>query len=107
MITARKFSYDGILRNSRITKKNTRLDIGFVEVKPARTPYPKDSAEDRLKVIRAMRSSLLNLMSIVDSGIEKIVVVGVICNGLYSCICIPCFVFTIRFLIYLFLQEPQ
>jgi len=91
VITVQKSSYDGILRNSRITKKTSRLDIGFIEVKPARTPYPKDSATDRLKVIKAMRSSLLNLISIVkhDHGNEneksevlrKIVVVGVICNG--------------------------
>lgn len=75
-------SYDGILRNSQVTKKESRIDIGFIEVKPARSPYPKDSTSDRLKVINAMRSSLLHLKQMSGKpDMKKVVVVGVICNG--------------------------
>lgn len=83
IITAQKLpSYDGILRNSKVTRRDSRIDIGFIEAKPARTPYPKDSTADRLKVIHAMRSSLLYLKSIVaKSDMENVVVIGVICNG--------------------------
>lgn len=78
-------SYDGILRNSQVTKKESRIDIGFIEVKPARSPYPKDSASDRLKVINAMRSLLLHLKRMGGQpDMRKVVVVGVICNDIVS-----------------------
>ncbi|KAF8420256.1 hypothetical protein EV426DRAFT_613007 [Tirmania nivea] len=74
-------SYDGILRSSQVTRKE-RIDIGFIEVKPARSPYPKDSTSDRLKVINAMQSSLLHLKRMGGKpDMKKVVVVGVICNG--------------------------
>jgi len=85
IITAKKLpSYDGILRSSQVTTKENRIDIGFVEAKPARAPYPKNKTTDRLKVINAMRSSLRYLQSLECSSevrSKQLVVIGIICHG--------------------------
>ncbi|KAF3310796.1 hypothetical protein TWF173_009153 [Orbilia oligospora] len=92
-------SYDGIFRSVNGGGGGgvgTRLDLGFVEVKPARAPYPKSSRADREKVIRAMAASLhgfhklMEASASIDAEKEKtdtssppsVIVIGLICNGL-------------------------
>ncbi|KAK6503901.1 hypothetical protein TWF481_008902 [Arthrobotrys musiformis] len=92
-------SYDGIFRSLNGGGGGgvgTRLDLGFVEVKPARAPYPKSSRADREKVIRAMAASLHGFHELMEVSasidVEKeetdtpspppVIVIGLICNGL-------------------------
>ncbi|KAK6338587.1 hypothetical protein TWF730_002649 [Orbilia blumenaviensis] len=91
-------SYDGIVRsvNGGGGGVGTRLDLGFVEVKPARVPYPKSSRADREKVIRAMTASLHGFHELmepsgpIDAGRKEtdmtspspVIVIGLLCNGL-------------------------
>ncbi|KAK6344569.1 hypothetical protein TWF718_006529 [Orbilia javanica] len=92
-------SYDGIFRSVNGGGSGgigTRLDLGFVEVKPARAPYAKSSRADREKVIRAMAASLHGFHELMEASApidaEKketdtsspppVIVIGLICNGL-------------------------
>lgn len=73
-------AFDGIIRNLTCAKHN-RFDIGFVEVKPPREPYPKDSTEDRNKILSALKCSLRHICTKLPT-MKDVVLIGILCNGM-------------------------
>lgn len=79
-------NFDGIVRNVHLSHGD-RLDLCFVEVKPARRPpFHQSSSLDRAKIVRIMKHALNNL--ILRRGVKEdsccLVVFGIVCCGLFA-----------------------